>query len=467
LFEKTFFYCKIIIDMIINKFFKKIAVFTTIAAIGGCLFLIAPINAQNLLEEERKVLEAELEKYEKEIDEYESTISTLKKQGGNLQSEINKINAKISQLNVKIKAANTSIKKLNDEIKLTQTKINSTEENINFNQKALADVLQNIYENEERGTIEIFLANDNLSDFFNNLNGLMEVQDNLKMVLRRIVDLRRDLVDAKESLALEKIDAEELKRYMGSQRSGVQKTQTKKNSLLKVTKGKESEYQKLLVESKKNAAEIRNRIFRMLGGGELPFGEAVKIAQAAEKATGVRAAFMLAVLTQESSVNGVIGANLGKCYYNTPRNNASKTVMSNSQKSAFLKLMEELNMNPDTTLVSCPIASDGAYGGAMGPAQFMPTTWELYKNRVGEITGGNPASPFNNLDAFTATALYLKDGLVSCKQIYSSSFSQENCAAAKYYAGKNYKNYMSVGRYGYRVADRAVKFEDDIEAISG
>ncbi|MEK7062161.1 MAG: lytic murein transglycosylase [Patescibacteria group bacterium] len=422
--------------------------------------------AQNPLEEERKVLEAELEKYEKEIDEYESTISTLKKQGGNLQSEINKINAKISQLNVKIKATNTSIKKLDDEIKFTQTKINSTETDIDFNQKALADVLQNIYENEKRGTMEIFLANDNLSDFFNNLNGLMEVQDNLKMVLRRIVDLRQDLVDAKESLALEKLDAEELKKYMDAQKSSVQKTQTEKNSLLKVTKGKESEYQKLLVESKKNAAEIRNRIFRMLGGGELPFGEAVKIAQAAEKATGVRAAFMLAVLTQESAVNGVIGSNLGKCYYNTPRNNNSKTVMSDSQKPAFLKIMEELNMNPDTTPVSCPIASDGAYGGAMGPAQFMPTTWKLYKNRVGEITGGNPASPFNNLDAFTATALYLKDGLVSCKQIYNSSFPQENCAAAKYYAGKNYRSYMSVGRYGYRVADRAVKFEDDIEAIS-
>ena len=205
----------------------------------------------------------------------------------------------------------------------------------------------------------------------------------------------------------------------------------------------------------------------MRGGGELNFGEAVKIAQLAENATGVRASFILSVLTQESAIKGVIGANLGKCYYNTPRNNNSGTVMNNSQKSVFLAIMQELNINPETTPVSCPIASDGAYGGAMGPAQFMPTTWELYKKRVGEITGGNPASPFNNLDAFTATALYLKDGLVSCKQIYNNLFSQENCAAAKYYAGKKYKSYMSVGRYGYRVADRATKFQDDIDVLSG
>ena len=42
-------------------------------------------------------------------------------------------------------------------------------------------------------------------------------------------------------------------------------------------------------------------------------------------------------------------------------------------------------MNPETTPVSCPIASDGAYGGAMGPAQFMPTTWELYKKELEKL----------------------------------------------------------------------------------
>ena len=423
-------------------------------------------SADNAIEE-RKVLESELEKYEKQIEEYESTISNLKKQGTTLKSEIDKLNAKILKLNLQIKAINLNIKKIDAEISITQSKINGTEKDIDFNKEALSATIRNMYESENKNAIEILLENKNLSDFFNNLNNLILIQDSLKSVLQKITELKDKLVDEKETLSLEKADAEELKRYQDTQKTGVQKTQSEKNNILKITKGKESEYQKVLVETKKTAAEIRNRIFRMLGGGELNFGEAVKIAQVAENATGVRAAFILAVLTQESAIKGMIGANLGRCYYSTPRNNGSGTVMSNSQKPAFLEIMRELNMNPETTPVSCPIASDGAYGGAMGPAQFMPTTWELYKKRIGEITGGNPASPFNNLDAFTATALYLKDGTVSCRQIYNSLFSQENCAAAKYYAGKNYKSYMGVGRYGYRVADRAVKFQDDIDVLSG
>src|SRR3989338_6438446 len=139
--------------------------------------------------------------------------------------------------------------------------------------------------------------------------------------------------------------------------------------------------------------------------------------------------------------------------------------MSNSQKPSFLSLMSALGLDPNKTPISCPIASDGTYGGAMGPAQFMPNTWNIYKNRISSITGGNPASPFNNLDAFTGTALYLSDGLVGCKAIYKTIFSQENCAAAKYYAGGNWKIYTRVGYYGYKVAERAADFEDDIEIL--
>ena len=96
--------------------------------------------------------------------------------------------------------------------------------------------------------------------------------------------------------------------------------------------------------------------------------------------------------------------------------------------------MQSLNLDPDTMLVSCPNA-DGAYGGAMGPAQFVPSTWNLYASAVAGVTGDNPPSPWNDADAFVATALYLKDGMTGCQAVYSAVLSQERCTAAKYYAG--------------------------------
>src|SRR3989344_2043066 len=412
--------------------------------------VVAPMASGTLAQtvdktEERQVLESELQDLEKQIGDYEKTISVYKSQGASLQGEINSLNAKVNKLNLQIKAVSLSLQKLDDEISSTNTQINSTEITIGSTKEILSKSLRLVYESDDNGMMEILLKSPQLSDFFTNVNDLLSVQDSLRVSLGQL---------------------KSLKAYQALQKKGVEGTKKEKNSILKTTKGKESEYQKLLAETKTKAAEIRSRIYRLLGGGELPFGEAVRIAQIAERATGVRAAFILSVLTQESAVNGVIGGNLGRCYYNTPWTNASGTVMSNSQKPAFLGIMAEIKSDPNTTPVSCPIISDGSYGGAMGPAQFMPTTWVPYKDKISAITGGSPPSPFNNLDAFTATALLLKDNLTKCGAIYSTIFSKENCAAARYYAGGNCRLYTRVGRYGYRVAERAQGFEDDIELLA-
>lgn len=431
----------------------------------------APLNhaaqgAEPQNEEERRALEEQLEELENQIAQYENTIASYKKQGSTLKAEINRLNTQVAKLNLQIKAISLSLSRLDAEISDTQSKIVVTESDIDRNKEAIGKLLQDIYEHEDTGLIEVMLANPKLSDFFGNLNNILAVQDNLRVALGRVVALRSELLDQKETLSVQRTDVQALKAYQDAQRAAIQSTRAEKDNLLQITKGQESRYQEILEETKKTAAEIRSRIFRLLGGGELPFGEAVKFAQFAERATGVRAALILAVLAQESSINNVIGTNLGRCYYNDTRNNGSGTVMSNSQKPSFLAIMAELNMNPDRTPVSCPIVSDGAYGGAMGPAQFMPTTWwniengTGYKKRVEAITGANPASPFNNADAFVATALYLKDAGAA-----GASLSGERIAAARYYAGwKNYSRH--IWGYGDSVVRRAESFQSDIDVLN-
>lgn len=433
---------------------------------------LAPIDrgqqslaAQN--DTDRLQLEKQLQDLEDQIAKDQEVLDSYKTQGKGLQSEINALNAKVNKLNLQIKAINLSLKKLDNEISDNQGQILSTQQKMDLNKETLTRTMQDIYTSENMSMLEVLLRKPKLSDFFGDIADLGNLQESLRATLEKVIDLRDELLSEKEALALKKNDAQELKAYQDAQNRSLNSAKNEKASLLKVTKVNEAKTLAIITEKKKTAAEIRNRIFRFLGGGEVAFGDAVKIAQVAEKATGVRAALVLAVLTQESSVNSVIGANIGKCYYNTPRRNASGSAMSNSQKPNFLALLASLGLDPNSTPVSCPIVSDGAYGGAMGPAQFMPNTWELYKNRISAITGGNPASPFNNLDAFTGTSLYLKDGLSGCQTNFKTLFSQENCAAAKYYAGGNYRSYMSVGRYGYRVAERAANFEEDILILEG
>jgi len=405
-------------------------------------------------DEQRKALEAQLADLENQISQYETKISEYQKQGTSLKSEINKLNSQIAKLNLQIKAVNLTLDTLNFQINDTQNQIVQTQNDIDANKSNLGETLQTLYENDAKSIVEILIANPKLSDFVNDMNNLMVVQDNIRLTIAQIIEDQQKLVDQKQSLGLQKGDAMALKAYQSAQKNSIQQTQTEKNTVLKVTKGQESTYQKLLTDTKKTAAQIRQQIFELLGGGELTFEQAYALAKNAESATGVRAALILAVLDRESA----LGKNVGRCDYNQIMAGGTKA-MSPKETPIFLTLIQSLNIEPNSVKISCPNA-DGTYGGAMGPAQFMPSTWNIYVDDIASLTGSNPPSPWKNADAFMATALYLKNAGAGP----NATLAQEKQAAAKYYAGTRWRNYLST--YGARVIAAAQGFEEDIAILN-
>ena len=310
----------------------------------------------------------------------------------------------------------------------------------------------------------ILLSNNNLSDFFGNLNDVTLVQTGLRTSLDEITKLRQQLLDQKQELSDEKTNTENLQAIQQAQQKSLKSTQSQKTTLLKETQGKESTYQKILVQTKATAAQIRSRIFELLGGGELTFDKAYQYAKLAEGATGVRAALILAILDRESG----LGQNVGKCSYKTAMNPTRDT-------PTFLSLLNSLGLDPSSQSVYVSCANkDGAYGGAMGPAQFIPSTWKLYSDEISKITGDNPPNPWNNSDAFAATGAYISDleSSQSCKDYANANKNTlpyqtliERCAAAKYYAGGSWYTYRFW--YGQPVVDQANKFQDDIDTLNG
>ena len=399
-------------------------------------------------QEERARLEKQLQEIEQQITIYENTIDDYRKQGRSLQGEIKKFNNEIGKLNLQIKAINLSLTQLDEEIKKNHQEINITENKLRFNKNALIAALQSMYEREDVSLTEVLLANPTLSDFFSGINGLLEIQDNFRLALAETVTSRNQLLDQKEKLALSKSDKLALKKYRDVERDSLTIKEGEKKDLLIKTKGQEANYQELLKQSRKTAAEIRNRIFEFLGGGQLTFEQAYKLSKIAGDAVGVRPALILAVLDKESA----LGQNVGRCSYKTAMHPVRDIPI-------FLGLISELGLNPDALSVSCP-NSDGAFGGAMGPAQFIPSTWKIYRNRVSEITANHPSSPWRNIDAFVATALYLKDSGAD----EQGNADRDRAAAAKYYAGARWRKYLWT--YGARVLSRSRQFEDDIAALA-
>ncbi len=432
-----------------------------IAVFSSLIFgsVLAPIEsgpmsfaAQN--QEEREQLEKQLAELEAQIEQYQGTVDKYRSQGNNLKDEITRLNAKINQLNLQIKSINLNLQKLDNEIEVNQNNITTTESEIEINKQILSRSIQSLYENENQSLVEVLLANPSLAAFFDNVSNLMYVQESLRGTLEKVMGLHVQLLEDKEQLAVKKNDANTLKVSRLAQKENLDVTKKDRSYLLEVTKGQEAKYQDLVKQTQKSAAQIRSRLFQLIGGGELTFEKAYELARFAERATGIRAALLLAVLDRESA----LGQNVGKCSY-------EKAMHPTRDLPVFSGILANLKAAgiapPEPVMVSCP-NRDGYFGGAMGPAQFIPSTWALYEKRIIEITGSSPANPWSNADAFVATALYLKDALNACSS-YSGT-AKERCAAARYYAGSRWSKYLWA--YGQPVVDRANRFQQDIDILN-
>ena len=450
-----------------SPIFKKLFLFILIMAIilPGFSVLSATTTQQ-----EREQLEVELSQLEELISQYEKDISKTESEKKTLQNEIYILKQKIKMLNTQISQSNAMIKDLGYQIEDTESSIEQTSLKIDDSKLKLSNILQQIYEKDRKSLLEIFLGEAEISDFFEDLTALEALDTKSKELLREIKDLKVSLEGQKISLDDEKGELETLVKSKTYQKQQSETVQKEKDSYLELT---EAEYQKQL-ETKKaaeaKAAQIRARIFELIGIPEAPtFGEALEIAKYVESITGIRPAFLLAVLTQESN----IGKNVGQCYIkNTTTGSGvvistgksiSNVMSPNRDVPAFLEITTALGRDPYYTPVSCPMSY--GWGGAMGPAQFIPSTWKLYRDRVKKITG-RTADPWFIKDAFLAAALYLTD-YGAAKKDYNSEFN----AALSYFAGPSWSksSYKSVYKrdYGYPVMKIAEGYEADIAELEG
>ena len=443
--------------------FKKITAFSGIF----CVILLAVCftNGGTLAltqQEEKAQLEAELKVLEDKIVQYEKDITKTQQEKETLNREIATLKTKIKKLNTQIQQSNLMIKDVTYQIKDTEVSIDKTISKVDRLRQDLGNLLRTIYIEDQKSMIEVFLTEVKFSDFFDNLVSLDTLNLKAKNLLQEIKTQKAYLEGQKESLDSEKDDLQKMLSIQMLQKQSVETSQKEQQKILEMTKGKEALYQKLISESKKKAAELKARLFELAGTSTTKaptFGEALDIAKFVSGVTGVRPALLLAVLTQESN----LGKNVGQCNCSTckyPNLKLEDVLKPSRDLEPFLQICQELGRDSKNTPVSCPMYMNGkrvGYGGAMGPAQFIPSTWMKYKERIEGVTGKKPADPWNIRDAFVAAGLYLKDYGAS-KQTYNSEWR----AAMIYFSGSTNTKYRF---YGDSVMSLATKYEQDIKDI--
>lgn len=407
---------------------------------------------------EQAELQRQLAEIEKQIAAYSQQLSQIKGEKTNLQNKINQLKNQQASLTLQIRATELQISNLGNKISETQATIEQNVEKAEKLKRQIAEFVRVISERDNDSLLYLLLTHENLTEALLELENSSQISNGLREILDETRATNALLAEQKIQLAEQQEDANNLLSIQSLQRGKLAGAVTEQNDLLRETKGRESDYQAVLSNTQKRAAEIRNRLYQLAGGSssQVTFGEAVQIAQWASQQTGVRAAFLLAILTQESS----LGKNVGTC--NRPGDPPEKSwrviMKPDRDQKPFLQVTEELGLNPDVTPVSCPMKDKKGkqigWGGAMGPAQFIPSTWMGYKDKVAVITG-KAANPWDIRDAFIAAAIKLKAG-------GAGTVSGEWAAAMRYFSGGTNTKYRF---YGDNVVAMANQYQNDIEVL--
>ncbi len=362
----------------------------------------------------------------KEQARLERDITTTEAEKESLEYQISRLQGEINHLTAQINRNRTVIQNLGLKIADTQDSIIRTTEKIGKSREEISEILRTMHTEGRLSTMEILLMEEDLSSIFVSLNSLERLSDETGNILDEVRELRSSLQGYKENLEEDKEATERTARMQELQKAEEEAARRRQEELHDMT---EEEYRKQMVEKEdleERRREIEERRLQLVGIPEVDmptFTEALEVAEWVEGVTGIRPAFLLSIIMQESA----LGRNVGQCYIVDKVSGRTKGInngrvytqgiaapqnhSSRNDLEEFLSITGELNKDPLQTPVSCTMIRNGSeygYGGAMGPAQFIPTTWNSrnVRPKVTSILGKEP-NPWKIKDSFLASGIYL------------------------------------------------------------
>lgn len=264
--------------LISKKLITCLKIFIFLLAIGYLLvpqagWLLAGASiAMAQTDDERIIqLRQEIERLEQRAEEYRQNIAREQANADSLKKEItilqNQINNLKTQINITVKRINSTALEINnvtDEIYTTQGKIE-------YQKSAMGELLLELYRQDRESLLVAIMKNENISGFLNRIQQTANVSESLLALVANLKSAKNAYENHKTTLENKKQELENLNQQQTLQKVSLGGTQREKDSLLKITKGQEAEYQKMLEEVERKQSlfftEMKELETRIIQGG--------------------------------------------------------------------------------------------------------------------------------------------------------------------------------------------------------
>lgn len=406
-------------------------------------------SSGGLKDPQKAALQAQLDAINIQIKQNQAGLSQLQTQRTSLERDVDILDSKIKAAQLAIKARDLTILQLKGGIQEQELGIRVLDSKVVAGQQSVAQMLRETRVIDDQSLAQIALAG-NLQDLMHEVDDFQTIHRALSESFTKIATARDDLSKRKQALEDQQSEEQELKQLQVLQQKQLKETEKQKSDLVAAAKGQESIYQKIIAGQRATAAQIEAQLFDLRDTTKaVTFGDMYVYAKQAAAITNVRPAVILGILKEETN----LGQNLGS-------GNWKLDMHPTRDQPVFIKITQELGLDPNKQPVSKK--QNYGWGGAMGPAQFIPSTWVMYKDRIAAATGQNPPNPWDPRTAVFATAILMADNGADAQ-----TFAAERLAALRYLAGWKNATKAAYAFYGDEVMEYAAEFQAQINVIGG
>ncbi|HXK35289.1 MAG TPA: peptidoglycan DD-metalloendopeptidase family protein [Candidatus Paceibacterota bacterium] len=243
------------------------------------LFLAFNAHAETAGELRDKIADTgkEIDKLEAEITKYRQEINKLGKEANTLKTSIKELELNDKKLTTQVKSTETQITKSKLNIAELELGILDKHTRIKKNNESLASTLRALAETTQKTRWEILLSENTFSQVWRDIDNLQNLEKQTAILISDLKEIKADLENTKLEEEKEKAKLEGLKNRLVGEKKAVLANKNEKESLLKVTKNKESNYNKLLQEKltkkaifEKEMEEYESKLKFILDPSKLP-----------------------------------------------------------------------------------------------------------------------------------------------------------------------------------------------------
>lgn len=188
------------------------------------------------------------------INAYSASITQYRSQATSLSSQIAYLSTRIARTEAEIELTENQIDENSLETQDTENKIKQNEGDIDQTKKYLREFIQELYQKDQDTELEILLANNSLSAYYNNLKTLAVLQSKTKDSLKQLKDYKANLATLMAQLEDKKTELKNLKDKLERNKGDLRDQQTTKQNILTQTRNSESRFRSLLSAAKAEQA---------------------------------------------------------------------------------------------------------------------------------------------------------------------------------------------------------------------